>query len=35
MKKTLRIAVVKKADVQKSGNSVCPWIIEGLPEPRK
>ena len=35
MEKKIRIAVIKKADVKKSDAGPCPFIIEGLPEPRK
>lgn len=31
----MKITVIKKAAVKKSDVSICPWIIEGLPEPRK
>jgi hypothetical protein len=31
----MKITIIKKAEVKKSDISICPFIIEGLPEPRK
>jgi hypothetical protein len=31
----MKITIIKKAELKKSDVSVCPWVIEGLPEPRK
>ena len=31
----MKITVVKKADVKKASDVMCPFVIEGLPEPRK
>ena len=31
----MKITVIKKAEVKKSDISICPFIVEGVPEPRK
>jgi hypothetical protein len=30
----MKITVVKKAAINNNGKT-CPWVIDGLPEPRK
>jgi len=30
----MKITVIKKAGKTPSSNPVCPWVVEGLPEPR-
>jgi uncharacterized protein YbbK (DUF523 family) len=31
----MKIMIVKKAAKAPSASPVCPWVVEGLPEPRK
>jgi hypothetical protein len=31
----MKITIIKKSGRKPSENPVCPWVIEGLPEPRK
>jgi hypothetical protein len=31
----MKIVIVKKAQVQKANDKYCPFVVEGLPEPRK
>ena len=31
----MKITIIKKAEVKKTDVSICPFIVEGVPEPRK
>jgi hypothetical protein len=31
----MKISIVKKAQPQNYDNKYCPYVVEGLPEPRK
>ena len=31
----MKITIIKKAAVKKSDVSICPFIIDGVPEPRR
>ena len=31
----MKITIIKKAEVKKSNVGPCPFILEGVPEPRK
>jgi len=31
----MKITIIKKAEVKKSDISICPFIVEGVPESKK
>jgi len=31
----MKIQIIKKAEKKQTSTSMCPWVVEGLPEPRK
>ena len=31
----MKITIIKKAEVKKTDVSICPWIVEGLPQAKK
>lgn len=31
----MKITIIKKAEVKKTGGHVCPWVIEDMPSTKK